>query len=395
MMDVFYIILLIIQFILLFYLAFSTLNIFIFSIAGHFKLKKIPPKQHKTHRIAVLIPGYREDAVIIEAAKNALKQDYPTDSFDVVVIADMFKPETITQLQSLPIKLIEVSFKESTKSKALNMAMAKLPENHYDIALVLDADNLMSHDFLSHLNTAFNAGYLAVQGHRVAKNMNSSFAILDAVSEEVNNHIFRKGHRVLGLSSSLIGSGMAFNYGYFKSMMKNIQAVGGFDKEIELTMLREGKKIEYLEKAYIHDEKVQASGVFIKQRRRWLSAQIHYSKYFFESLGYLFHKGNTDFFDKALQMLLPPRILLIGTLFFFSLISIFFNPLVLTVIWLCLLLMCTLSILFAIPGAMYNCQTLSAVLSLPKGFFLMLFSLFSTRGANKRFIHTEHSEIKN
>jgi hypothetical protein len=33
---------------------------------------------------------------------------------------------------------------------------------------------------------------------------NNSWAILDAISEEINNNIFRKGHRVLGLSSAII-----------------------------------------------------------------------------------------------------------------------------------------------------------------------------------------------
>lgn len=394
MIDVIYIILLILQLVIISYLAFGTLYIFIFSVAGLFKLREAHPLDEKIHKIAVLIPGYKEDAVILEAAEEALRQDYPSDSYDVVVIADMFKPETIVRLKSLPVKLIEVSFKESTKSKALNAGMDRLPENYYDIALVLDADNIMNHDFLSRINVAFNSTFHAVQGHRIAKNQNTSFSILDAASEEINNHIFRKGHCNLGLSSSLIGSGMAFEYDYFKAMMKNIQAVGGFDKEIELTTMREGIKIGYLEKAYIRDEKVQVSDVFIKQRRRWLSAQIHYSKYFVGSLGYLIRKGNIDFFDKALQMLLPPRILSLGTLFLFSAISFFVNPLVLTIIWLSLLLLCILAILFAVPKNMVNTKTLAAIMSLPKGYFLMLISLFSTKGANKRFIHTEHSDIR-
>jgi cellulose synthase/poly-beta-1,6-N-acetylglucosamine synthase-like glycosyltransferase len=45
-----------------------------------------------------------------------------------------------------PIKLIEVSFDKSTKSKALNKAMATLDQD-YDIAVVLDADNVMAPDF--------------------------------------------------------------------------------------------------------------------------------------------------------------------------------------------------------------------------------------------------------
>ena len=91
------------------------------------------------------------------------------------------------------MKLVEVSFEKSTKSKALNAAMAVLDDD-YDIALVLDADNIMESDFISKIDKAFANGAVVVQGHRVAKNLNTSLAVLDAISEEVNNHIFRKGH---------------------------------------------------------------------------------------------------------------------------------------------------------------------------------------------------------
>jgi hypothetical protein len=34
---------------------------------------------------------------------------------------------------------------------------------------------------------------------------------------------------------------MAFRYGYFKSLMATVTAVGGFDKEIELKMFKEAQ----------------------------------------------------------------------------------------------------------------------------------------------------------
>ena len=64
-----------------------------------------------------------------------------------------------------------------------------------------------------------------MQGHRVAKNHNTNLATLDAVSEEINNNIFRSGHRAIGLSSALIGSGMAFDYELIKSEMAKIDAI--------------------------------------------------------------------------------------------------------------------------------------------------------------------------
>ena len=376
-----------------------TLYIFVYAFAGLFY--KQPPYQKPTalRKIAVLIPGYKEDDVIIEVAKEALAQDYPHEKYDVVIIADSFQPETISKLKELPIIVIEVKFDKSTKSKALNKAMEQLAGN-YDIAVVLDADNIMAFDFLSKVNATFEGKYMAVQGHRTAKNMDTALAILDAASEEINNHIFRKGHRVLGLSSAIIGSGMAFKYDFFKNMMSTVTAIGGFDKEIELKMLQDGHKIEYLHDALVYDEKVQKAEVFSNQRRRWLSAQLHY---FRKDIGSSFKafltKGNIDYFDKAIQFIQPPRILLLGAVIsisaFFLLFNYFFGlgPWY-NLLWLKLAGLCLLAFLFSVPGSFYNVQTLKAMLSLPKGMLLMLGSLLKIKGANKQFIHTKHSAVK-
>jgi cellulose synthase/poly-beta-1,6-N-acetylglucosamine synthase-like glycosyltransferase len=384
----------IIQIVFVAYLGFASFYIFIFAFAGMFPIRKRKTIGSEMRKYAVLIPGYKEDQVIIEVAEDALKQDYPSDRYDIVVIADSFKKETLNTLKKLPIKVIEVSFDVSTKSKSLNKAMAELPDD-YDVAIVLDADNIMESSFISKINNAFNKGYMAVQGHRVAKNINTRFAILDAISEEVNNRIFRKGHRVVGLSAALIGSGMAMDYNYFKSMMKSIKAIGGFDKEIELKMLKEKKTIDFLEDAYVYDEKVQKAEVFSNQRRRWLSAQFHYfSMDFLTSLKHLLLKGNVDYFDKAIQFIQPPRVMLLGLLFIINAASVLFNPIEWVYIWLTVLAACILTFIISIPLKFYNLKTLNAVLTLPKAFFLMFLSLLKLKGANKKFIHTEHTSTK-
>ena len=386
----------IIQTILLTLLGLATLYIFIFSIASLFYKQKTYSENGNVKTIAVLIPGYKEDEVIVEVAKLALEQDYSAHLFDVVIIADSFKKETLDILKTLPIKLIEVSFEKSTKSKALNKAMAAL-DRDYDIAVVLDADNVMAPDFLKKINAAFEYNFIAVQGHRTAKNTNNSWATLDAISEEINNNIFRKGHRVLGLSSAIIGSGMAFRYNYFKSLMSTVTAVGGFDKEIELKMLKEGRKIVYLDDAIVYDEKIQKTEVFGNQRRRWLSAQFHYfRKDFLNALKDLILKGNVDYFDKAIQFIQPPRILLLGAVMLFStgfILTNYFldNQILYTNYWIVLVIACVLSFVFSVPKSFYNLKTLSALASLPKGMLMMLLSLLKIKGANKTFIHTQHT----
>lgn len=385
-----------VQIIILILIGLATLYIFVFSIAGLFYKQQTYKSSSDLKKIAVLIPGYKEDEVIIEVANAALKQNYPSNLYDVVIIADSFLEETLNKLKTLPLKLIEVSFEKSTKSKALNKAMAALTDK-YDIAVILDADNLMETDFLKKINTSFEQGHIAVQGHRTAKNTNNSWAILDAVSEEINNHIFRKGHIVLGLSSAIIGSGMAFKYDFFKSLMSTVKAVGGFDKEIELKMLKDGHKIAYLNDAMVYDEKIQKAEVFGNQRRRWLSAQLHYfRKDFLSALKDLFLKGNVDYFDKAIQFIQPPRVLLLGSVILFGSLFIVSNYLlgnknILSVSWLIVAIACFLSFMFSIPKSFYTIKTLKAVASLPKGMFMMLLSLLRIKGANKKFIHTKHS----
>ena len=386
----------IIQVLLLALLGLATLYILVFAIAGIFYKEKPVVKADRYRKYAVLIPGYKEDEVIVEVAKSALLQEYPMGLFDVVVIADSFQPETLKQLSALPIKLIEVSFDKSTKSKALNKAMDTL-SSAYDIAVILDADNIMAPDFLLKINAAFAQGAFAVQGHRTAKNQNTSFAVLDAASEEINNHIFRKGHRVLGLSSAIIGSGMAFHYEYFKNLMAGVKAVGGFDKEIELKMLKDKHRILYRNDAMIYDEKVQKAEVFGNQRRRWLSAQIHYfKKDILPAFGHLITRGNLDYFDKAIQFIQPPRVLLIGALVLlgsaFGLANYLLqNNLQYSIAWLIITVACMVALVVSLPRSFYSARTGRALVSLPKGMLVMLLSLLRIKGANKTFIHTKHS----
>jgi len=385
----------IIQVILLIYLGLTSCYIFILSVAGLFAIKRLQLVDEKKRCFAVLIPGYKEDAVILHVAEDATLQNYPKELYDVVIIADSFQPETIDKLKKLPIKLVEVSFEKSTKSKALNKAMAELPQNYYDAVVILDADNLMENELLNKFNESFAQGFRIIQGHRIAKNLNNTMALLDAISEEINNHLFRKGHRVLGLSSALIGSGMAFEYEFFKNMMAGVKAIGGFDKDIELRITRSRIKIEYLDKAFILDEKVSEAKTFSNQRRRWLAAQVvYFSQSFLPSLKALIFKGNIDYFLKSFQQILPPRILLIGLSWILGFSSVILVDDLFTRWWVGLFFMVNISIALAVPRKFWNRKLLTALAAVPKGFLLMFFSLLKIRGANKTFIHTEHGTEK-
>lgn len=373
------------------YLLLNVLYLLFFAIAG-FRSKTTSTTLATTYRkICVLLPAYKEDAVIIDSGLDAMAHSYKGD-FDVCVIADKLQPETVRTLSESGVKVVEVKFEKSTKGKALWTALAALPSGVYDIAVVLDADNLMGDGFLEKINQSFEDGYRVVQGHRTAKNVDTPFAILDACNEEINNHIFRKGHVNAGLSSALIGSGMAFEYNYLIELLDGIGETVGEDKEIDFRILKENVKIEYLDDALVYDEKIANAKVFQNQRTRWIATQIEFlKKYFGEGFRLLFKEGNIEFFDKVVQTMLLPRILLMGVLVIFTLLSLLIPCGPSSWWWVVILVLGSSSLLLSVPKKLYNRDLFKAVLRLPIAFVSMALALLKIKRAGKSFMHTPHT----
>ncbi len=390
-MDILADILDIIQILVISYFGGTSLYLLFFATAGLFHRKDKVYDNPLNRFISIIIPGFKEDIVIRETIQKSLEQNYPTDCFKVILVADHFQTETIKAMEKFPVITVEVSFEISTKVKSLQKAMEFLP-TQTEIVLILDADNHLEPDLLKKVNNAFNSVAEVVQCHRMAKNTNTSFALLDAISEEINNHIFRKGHAAIGFAPALIGSAMAFNARVFHYYMPKLEAIGGFDKELELLLLRDRIKISYLNQAYVLDEKVQNAQVFYTQRKRWISSQLYYfGQDFIKAIQRLFSDFNIQYFNKALQFSLPPRVVTLGILLIINLIYLFFPFSPFKLAWGISLSACALAILLSIPVKFYSMTTLKAVLRLPRVFFIMLILPLIVRGANKKFLHTEHA----
>lgn len=372
------------------YLGLAVVYSLIFSIAGHLYRLKQTRSNSAPKKIAVLVPGYKEDNVIISVALKLTSLQYPKDCFDIIIIADSFETETIKELNKLPIKLIIVNFEKRSKANSLNYAVQTLSKE-YEVAIVLDADNITESDFLLRINAAMSSGIKVAQAHRVAKNTNTSFAVLDACSEAVNNHIFRKGPNALGLSASLIGSGIAFDYSLFKNLLPACKSVYE-DREIQFELAKRVIKIDFLEDVLVFDEKIDQASNFQNQRRRWLYAQVHtLYTYFFQGHAMLF-KGNFNFYNLAvLNNLFPPRLVTLISLLFFAILFTLL-PGHHIYAWWSLFILFVFALAIALPRKLYNKDLLRAMFSIPDAFFNMVKAFFKMRGASK-FIHTTHSKV--
>lgn len=373
-----------------FLLGTSVLYLFVFALLSHIKRKDIYPAADKLHRFVILYPAYKEDRVIENAISNFLEQDYPKSCYDVVVISDQMQDDTINRLKSMSVTLMEVHFQQSSKAKAMQYAMENLDKNTYDMVVIMDADNTVEPNFLHELNKAYHSGCLVIQAHRMAKNLNTDTAILDAVSEEINNSIFRKGHVRLGLSAALIGSGMAIDFQWFKKNIFKLQTAGE-DKELEALLLKENIFIEYLEHVNVYDEKTQKDSTFYNQRRRWLASQLFAIKNNIGKLPGALFDGKFDYANKICQWMMLPRVLLLGFIGIISIIVLLYQW-TWAIKWFILELLLVITLSLAVPDYLVNEQFKKAVWKAPKLFLLMTLNLFRLRGVNKKFIHTEHGE---
>lgn len=273
------------------------------------------------NRFVILIPAYKQDNVIEQTVLSVLSQAYPQRMFDVTVISDHQNEITNMKLAQYPITLLTPDFEESTKAKSLQYAILNLPEfKIYDAVIILDGDNIIEQDFLDQVNNAFEiAATKAIQTHRISKNRDTAAARMDAIFEEINNAIFRRGHICCGLSAALAGSGTVFDFNWYKINVMRTRT-SGEDKELEALLMRQDIFVDYFDDIYVYGEKKRTTSKLNEQRGRWATQQF---ANLFRNIKFLpgaILRKQYNLADKLIQWMLVPRTNMVGIIMIMSLI---------------------------------------------------------------------------
>lgn len=339
-----------------------------------------------THPTAVLIPGYREGDVLVQAARSALDDDYPPSLREVVVIADHCAPEVHEAVRATGARLLPLALETSTKVRSLREALGQLsPE--IDTVVVLDADNLMERGFLREVDASRRVGYRAMQGRRVAKNHGTAMARLDGLMEDVHHVVFRAGQRPLGLPAHLAGSGMAFDRDLLQVLLDTTDPVGGFDKDLQASLADAGIDVDWLPNAVVYDEKVENAQALATQRRRWISTQFTFLPRYLRVARNGLERGDLTGLALVGLALIPPRSLLLlglaAATLAFALAGWFGHALA------------SAFGLAALVGSIVLCAGVDRVqAALPAALpalGAMVSAALRLRGADRRFLHTEHT----
>jgi len=368
------------------------------ALTSYLKSQRQSRQEPHYYNFLILYPAYNEDRVIVNSVHTCVGQYYPYSNFHVCVISDHMKPETNEELSKLPITLLQPVFEKSSKAKAMQFAIETIREQaakgkghaNYDYVVILDADNVVEANFLEKLNEVCAQGYKAIQCHRCAKNSNNDIAVLDGVSEEINNTLFRKAHNRIGLSSALIGSGMCFDYKWF---CKNVfrLSTAGEDRELEALLLKQKIYIHYETDIHVYDEKVSNKDNFQKQRLRWMTAQVQSLINLLPYVPKAIITGNIDFIDKTIQQALIPRSMLIVLTFMMACLITLLSSVWCLKWWLLFLFIC-LSLYVSTPKQLRRHSVFGKIFSIPMLVWKMILNILKIDHKNTDFIHTTHDK---
>jgi len=344
---------------------------------------------------ACIITVYKEVDIAWPLVKSLLAQNYP--HFHIYLVADN------VSLIHAPVEddrltILQTEVPLHSKVASVQHSLNRMNSQHTHVA-IFDPDNLVPRHFLAALDKYHHAGYPAVQGRRIAKNMDSTFAALDAMGEYFYDYTVRKVPFSLGSSSVIAGSGMSVRrdlYEYAISLemeeLKREGVVVAEDKALQLLLVNKGHRIAYAPEAVIFDEKVASFEQVSRQRSRWLNSYFRHSvevlKTFFSGLAKM--DWNRLWF--AVTTLMPPLFILVFASMFLGLIFFFLEPIISLILALSLIGFAGGFILILFMNRTPP-QVIRALPKVPLFIMGQMAGLLKIRKANKDFLATSHKEI--
>ena len=335
---------------------------------------------------AVIVTAYEQTTLLPEVIGSLLKMNYR--NYLIYVVADKCD---VSDLRFPAEKVVVLRPPETLASNTRSHFYAiRHFQRPHERLTIIDSDNLVNPDYLHELNKPFEEGFDAVQGVRAAKNLNTTYACLDA-ARDIYYH-FYDGKILFGAGSSatLAGSGMAFTTALYQETLGSLDITGaGFDKVLQYQIVTRGKRIAFSENAVVYDEKTTNTDQLVKQRARWINTWFKYFGYGFTLAGKGLAKLNWNQFLFGLVLLRPPLFIFLFLSLLFTLINLWVAP-VISLVWLGGMALFVAGFVLALRRSHTDARIYQSLPNIPKFMFYQVLSLMKIRKANKYSVATRH-----
>lgn len=356
-------------------------------ILSFFKGEKPQTPTSVTADYAIIVTAYEDVSNIPAVVDSISALNY--SEYLVYIVADKCD---ISALHFADPRIIilrpETTLASNTRSHFYAINNFKRPHNRLTI---VDSDNLVHPEYLNELDKCFNQGYSAVQGIREAKNLDTTYACLDAARDIYYHFYDGKLLFKAGSSATLAGSGMAFSTQLYRDCLENRDVSGaGFDKVLQYFILDKQYRIAFNEQAIVYDQKTSETTQLVKQRARWINTWFKYFGFGFKLIFAGLTKFNFNQFLFGLILVRPPLFIFLALSFVFALVNLFINPFY-TVLWLIGWAVFVFSFLLALWQSHTDKRIYNALTSIPKFMFFQFVSLTKAGKANKISVATKHT----
>lgn len=335
---------------------------------------------------AVIVTAYEQTNLLHSVVKSILDLEYK--NYTIYVVADNCDISNL-EFNSEKVILLRPANILASNVKSHFYAINRFVRVH-ECLTIIDSDNIVDSSFLKEMNRVFESGYEAVQGHRKAKNLNTTFACLDEAGDMYYRFIDRKLPFAVNSSASLAGSGMGFTTALYKDCLEFSSIEGaGFDKALQIELLKRGKRIAFAENAIVYDEKTSKADQLIKQRARWINTWFKYCENGLQLMFMGLLGLNWNQFLVGVVFTRPPLFILVFLVVINLVLDFFFLPMM--VIYWIFILSSFLFVFFM--SLQYFGATKSIYLALskvPVFIFYQVISLLKSKRANQLSTSTKH-----
>jgi len=221
--------------------------------------------------VAVLIPAFNEEKVIVNTVHAVLASNYPT--LRVIVVDDGSKDNTYEVVsEAFPRErargqVVVLTKPNSGKAEALNYGLVQVEE---EIFIGIDADTIIAPDAISKLVDHFaGPDVVAVAGNTKVGNRVNLWTRWQALEYITSQNFERRALNVLGAVTVVPGAIGAWS-------TCAVRAAGGFhpdtvaeDADLTMSLLEHGGRVHYEDRALAWTEAPTRASGLMRQRFRW------------------------------------------------------------------------------------------------------------------------------
>ncbi len=348
-------------------------------------------KNNTAHDYGIIVTAYEQTDAVPAAVDSLLKLHYT--NFLIYIVADKCDVSTL-KFDDERVIVLRPPETLGSNTRSHFYAIRNFKRAH-DVLTIIDSDNLADPDYLDELNKYFDAGFSAVQGVRKAKNLDTTYACLDA-ARDIYYH-FYDGEVLFadGSSATLAGSGMAFKTSLYRECLEHLDVTGaGFDKVLQKEIVSRGYRIAFSGDAVVYDEKTTKSDQLVKQRARWINTWFRYFVFGFSMVGLGVRKANWNQFLFGIILLRPPLFMFLIVSVFCMVANIWISTTAL-LLWVIGFACFVGGFMLSLSHAKADKRIIRSLTGIPKFVFFQLLSLVKSRKANKISVATQHYSSKN